>query len=183
MVSEAQSQFIDKLKEWLAEYSTEMEVTEHDDMLFLRVMWPLFSHKDESAAAEGTSEDGKVVPIQSPPRPNDKILIEVSLLEYDESFSVAQFYSTLIFGPGPGLPLLRSRLNEWNFGALVGSYGIYEEYGQLYHKHCVALWDEDETEVQVAHAFSGLILAVDEMRRHFREAQVISLLRPNSGRR
>lgn len=123
---------------------------EQDGQRFVRCLLPLFD--------DGTG----------------KVLMDIFALDYNEHFDLIQLYTTMILQPGPGLEKLRGKLGEWNFYASAGSYGIYEEAGQLYHKYNVIAQSESSVDRVVSDTFAAVCVCMDEMADHLMEAIHIS---------
>ena len=150
MVSQQQRKFIDLLYQWAANHWEDAEIVERSGILTLRMIPSLYT--DIEAL----------------------VLMEICLLEYSEDISVVQIYTTIFPEPKPGLEDLRAKLPEWNFNSLVGAYGIYEEQGQLYHKHNVAVITGDDPDEQVNDVLPAICMALDEMARRLPEAIMLS---------
>ena len=145
-MTDRQKEVLTLLQQYLEEHFGKTEQVEQEDMTFLRLTPALFT--------DGTG----------------LVYMEICLLDYSEEIMVAQVYSTLLPNPGSGLALLRKQLGEWNLHSLVGSYGIYEQQGQLYHKHNIALINDAAADDQADFLFAGICAAMDEMARRLPEA-------------
>ncbi len=135
-----------QLKTNVEEYFGAAQLAEQSDITFLRFTPTLFT--------DGTG----------------LVYMEICLIEYSEEITIAQVYSTLLEKPEAELAKLEEHLEEWNFNALAGSYGIYRKQGQLYHKQNVALLNDAMVGDQAEFLFAGVCAAMDEMARRLPEA-------------
>lgn len=153
MDTEKRLEILALLKEWFQEENVPAEIVNRaDEPVRLRLWLPLF-------------EDGDV---------DSRVLMEIAPITYNEPLDLAHIYTTMLAEPGPGVEELRRKLQDWNLTAFVGAYGIFEEMGQLYHKHSIVLMEDLDEEEQADLIFMGACVAADEMARRFPEAVHIS---------
>ena len=65
------------------------------------------------------------------------VMMELLILDMGEDEPLLTFYTTLFTDVKDILPDLRVEIPAWNFLCPLGSFGIFEEAGQLYHKYAV----------------------------------------------
>lgn len=99
------------------------------------------------------------------------VYFQLALVRVLDSVDMAQIYTTLLTGIGPGLARLEQVIPEWNQASILGSYGIRrEEDGQLYHRYRLPLDDSESPELIASHISSTVTLVYEEVSRRRGEA-------------
>ena len=73
-------------------------------------------------------------------------LMEIILAELGESMCFLQLYSTLVMECAQNIDVLLLAINDLNFICPIGTFGVYRQRGQLYHKYCLPIDDEADSE-------------------------------------
>jgi len=73
-------------------------------------------------------------------------LMEIAIAELGEAMNFLQIYSTVVMECSQDMDTLLLAINDVNFYCPVGSFGMFREKGQLYHKYCMPFDDEEEAE-------------------------------------
>lgn len=63
------------------------------------------------------------------------VMMEFLLLDIGEDEALLEFYTTMFTDVSDVIADLRVEIPAWNFLCPLGSFGIFEEGGQLYHKY------------------------------------------------
>lgn len=96
-------------------------------------------------------------------------LMEISPLDYSDSVSIVQIFTTVFSGLTPAAQSgLLSPMPMWNLTSLAGTYGIFEytpQKYQLYHRYTVPLMEGNMLHMddQAQTVFLGVCMAWDEM--------------------
>ena len=77
---------------------------------------------------------------------DQRVLLEIALAELGEGMLFLQFYSTVVFECVQSPDVLLEAINTVNFYCPVGSFGIFSEQGNMYHKYCLLIDTEDSVE-------------------------------------
>lgn len=62
-------------------------------------------------------------------------LMEVMMTPYEDDVDLVHLYTTMLQNVSAGNAALREAIAEWNLLSPLGSYGIFTQGAQLYHKY------------------------------------------------
>ncbi len=65
---------------------------------------------------------------------SDVVLTEILVSEFNAESDLLVFYTTMIMEIGPGYEALKEMLLDWNLTCPLGSFGIFRQGRQFYHK-------------------------------------------------
>ena len=86
---------------------------------------------------------------------DQRVLMEIALAELGEGMLFLQFYSTVALECTQSPAVLLEAINTVNFYCPVGSFGIFSEQGNLYHKYCLLIDTEDNVQSVFENAVMG----------------------------
>ena len=72
------------------------------------------------------------------------MLLELMAAAIDEETDLLQFYTTMVMELAADRGQLARTLMQWNFLCPLGSFGVFEEGNQLYHKYGIVLNGTEE---------------------------------------
>ena len=66
---------------------------------------------------------------------SDVVMTEILVSEFNEDSNCLVLYTTMIMEIGPGYEALKEMLLDWNLTCPLGSFGIFRQGRQFYHKY------------------------------------------------
>ena len=141
------------LKEWFRLQGAQCALLESNGAPMLRAVLPLF-------------EDGTGL-----------VIMEIFTFDYGNGTQLLNFYTTMTTSDeGPGIDKVRQVTDRWTLTAFAGGYGVYDQLGELFHRHTLAIATDLPQSVQDKMVMEALYVTVDEITRRLPEA--IELLNP-----
>lgn len=127
------------------------------------------------AAGSGQPQVGDTLRILVPvTEDGDVVLMELMVASLNEETDLLQFYTTLIMELGPGYEALSKALMQWNFLCPLGSFGIFEQEKQLYHKYGIPVSPKGDAGELAEQTLSILALLYDVISKQFPAAVRLS---------
>jgi len=83
-------------------------------------------------------------------------LMEIALVDMGDNLYYLQFYSTLIMDCADAQDEFYKCLNDMNFFTPVGSFGIFRQQRQLFHKYSIIVGDGETAENVAERALTAL---------------------------
>ena len=105
---------------------------------------------------------------------HDAVLTEVVVSSFNEESDYLMFYSTMILEIGPGYEALKEMLLDWNLLCPLGSFGIYRQGRQFYHKLALPFPKDVGAKALADQAMYLLELLYDVISERFPEAVQLS---------
>lgn len=101
----------------------------------------------------------------------DPVLMELMAATLTEDADLLQFFTTMLTDlEEEEFQRVRQSLEEWNHACPVGSYGVFVEERQLYHKYGVLFFGERDVEKMADHVLDVLTLLYEVLSSHYPEA-------------
>lgn len=101
----------------------------------------------------------------------DPVLMELMAATLTEDADMLQFFTTVLTDlEEDGFQRVRQSLEAWNHACPVGSYGVYAEERQLYHKYGALFFGEQDVEKMADQALDVLTLLYEVLSSHYPEA-------------
>ena len=98
-----------------------------------------------AAAGAGAPQIGDTLRVLVPiTDEGDAVLLELMAAAIDEETDLLQFYTTMVMELAADRGQLARTLMQWNFLCPLGSFGVFEEGNQLYHKYGIVLDGTEE---------------------------------------
>lgn len=100
----------------------------------------------------------------------DPVLMELMVVKLAEDADMLQFFTTMLTDlDEKQYGRVHQALEEWNIGCPVGSFGVYLEQRQLYHKYGALYFEEQEQDVQkmADYAIDILITLYETLSAHY----------------
>lgn len=101
------------------------------------------------------------------------IYFQLALVRVQDSVDMAQIFTTVLPKIGQALPQLEQAIVSWNQNSILGSYGIYREEDQFYHRYRLPLDDNETAEVTANHITSAITLIYEEVSRRYEAAKAM----------
>lgn len=110
-----------------------------------------------AAAGAGAPQVGDTMRVLVPiTDEGDAVLLELMAASIDEETDLLQFYTTMVMELAADRGQLARTLMQWNFLCPLGSFGVFEEGNQLYHKYGILLTGEEELDRLAEHVIQIL---------------------------
>ena len=103
-------------------------------------------YKTVDGAGEPQIGDGLMAMVPVTGTDGQIALMEIAFAKFGEGMNFLQLYSTVVMECNQSLDVLLQAVNEVNFYCPIGSFGVFREQGQMYHKHCIILDDGADAE-------------------------------------
>ena len=148
-----------------------------DTGLFLRELESLIKKMDYETAIIKNDDQNlgdtlrALVPVDEA---DNKVLLEVMAIPYDENAILVQIYTTMIAEIGPGYEALKEMTLEWNLTCPIGAFGIYRQNRQFYHKYNYLLPTEGDPKDRALEVFYVIHLVRDVIAEVFPDAVRLS---------
>ena len=98
-----------------------------------------------AAAGAGAPQVGDTLRVLVPiTDEGEAVLLELMAAAIDEETDLLQFYTTMVMELAADRGQLARTLMQWNFLCPLGSFGVFEEGNQLYHKYGIVLNGTEE---------------------------------------
>ena len=98
-----------------------------------------------AAAGAGAPQIGDTLRVLVPiTDEGEAVLLELMAAAIDEETDLLQFYTTMVMELAADRGQLARTLMQWNFLCPLGSFGVFEEGNQLYHKYGIVLDGTEE---------------------------------------
>ena len=98
-----------------------------------------------AAAGAGAPQIGDTLRVLVPiTDEGEAVLLELMAAAIDEETDLLQFYTTMVMELAADRGQLARTLMQWNFLCPLGSFGVFEEWNQLYHKYGIVLNGTEE---------------------------------------
>ena len=98
-----------------------------------------------AAAGAGAPQIGDTLRVLVPiTDEGEAVLLELMVAAIDEETDLLQFYTTMVMELAADRGQLARTLMQWNFLCPLGSFGVFEEGNQLYHKYGILLTGTEE---------------------------------------
>ena len=98
-----------------------------------------------AAAGAGAPQIGDTLRVLVPiTDEGEAVLLELMAAAIDEETDLLQFYTTMVMELAADRGQLARTLMQWNFLCPLGSFGVFEEGNQLYHKYGIVLNGTEE---------------------------------------
>lgn len=98
-----------------------------------------------AAAGAGAPQIGDTLRVLVPiTDEGEAVLLELMVAAIDEETDLLQFYTTMVMELAADRGQLARTLMQWNFLCPLGSFGVFEEGNQLYHKYGIVLNGTEE---------------------------------------
>ena len=98
-----------------------------------------------AAAGAGAPQIGGTLRVLVPiTDEGEAVLLELMAAAIDEETDLLQFYTTMVMELAADRGQLARTLMQWNFLCPLGSFGVFEEGNQLYHKYGIVLNGTEE---------------------------------------
>lgn len=104
----------------------------------------------------------------------DAVLTEIIVSDFNAESDVLVFYTTMILEIGPGYEALKEMLLDWNLTCPLGSFGIFRQGRQFYHKLALPFPKETAPKELADRAMYLLELLYDVISERFPEAVKLS---------
>ena len=110
-----------------------------------------------AAAGAGAPQIGDTLRVLVPiTDEGEAVLLELMAAAIDEETDLLQFYTTMVMELAADRGQLARTLMQWNFLCPLGSFGVFEEGNQLYHKYGILLTGEEELDRLAEHVIQIL---------------------------
>ena len=110
-----------------------------------------------AAAGAGAPQIGDTLRVLVPiTDEREAVLLELMAAAIDEETDLLQFYTTMVMELAADRGQLARTLMQWNFLCPLGSFGVFEEGNQLYHKYGILLTGEEELDRLAEHVIQIL---------------------------
>ncbi len=98
-----------------------------------------------AAAGAGAPQIGDTLRVLVPiTDEGEAVLLDLMAAAIDEETDLLQFYTTMVMELAADRGQLARTLMQWNFLCPLGSFGVFEEGNQLYHKYGIVLNGTEE---------------------------------------
>lgn len=128
-----------------------------------------------AAAGAGAPQVGDTMRVLVPiTDEGDAVLLELMAAAIDEETDLLQFYTTMVMELAADRGQLARTLMQWNFLCPLGSFGVFEEGNQLYHKYGILLTGEEELDRLAEHVIQILSVLYEVLEQKFPAAKEFS---------
>ena len=128
-----------------------------------------------AAAGAGAPQIGDTLRVLVPiTDEGEAVLLELMAAAIDEETDLLQFYTTMVMELAADRGQLARTLMQWNFLCPLGSFGVFEEGNQLYHKYGILLTGEEELERLAEHVIQILSVLYEVLEQKFPAAKEFS---------
>ena len=128
-----------------------------------------------AAAGAGAPQVGDTMRVLVPiTDEGDAVLLELMVAAIDEETDLLQFYTTMVMELAADRGQLARTLMQWNFLCPLGSFGVFEEGNQLYHKYGILLTGEEELDRLAEHVIEILSVLYEVLEQKFPAAKEFS---------
>lgn len=127
------------------------------------------------AAGAGAPQIGDTLRVLVPiTDEGEAVLLELMVAAIDEETDLLQFYTTMVMELAADRGQLARTLMQWNFLCPLGSFGVFEEGNQLYHKYGILLTGEEELDRLAEHVIQILSVLYEVLEQKFPAAKEFS---------
>ena len=128
-----------------------------------------------AAAGAGAPQIGDTLRVLGPiTDEGEAVLLELMAAAIDEETDLLQFYTTMVMELAADRGQLARTLMQWNFLCPLGSFGVFEEGNQLYHKYGILLTGEEELDRLAEHVIQILSVLYEVLEQKFPAAKEFS---------
>lgn len=128
-----------------------------------------------AAAGAGAPQIGDTLRVLVPiTDEGEAVLLELMAAAIDEETDLLQFYTTMVMELAADRGQLARTLMQWNFLCPLGSFGVFEEGNQLYHKYGILLTGEEELDRLAEHVIQILSVLYEVLEQKFPAAKEFS---------
>lgn len=128
-----------------------------------------------AAAGAGAPQIGDTLRVLVPiTDEGEAVLLELMVAAIDEETDLLQFYTTMVMELAADRGRLARTLMQWNFLCPLGSFGVFEEGNQLYHKYGILLTGEEELDRLAEHVIEILSVLYEVLEQKFPAAKEFS---------
>ena len=128
-----------------------------------------------AAAGAGAPQVGDTMRVLVPiTDEGEAVLLELMAAAIDEETDLLQFYTTMVMELAADRGQLARTLMQWNFLCPLGSFGVFEEGNQLYHKYGILLTGEEELDRLAEHVIQILSVLYEVLEQKFPAAKEFS---------
>lgn len=128
-----------------------------------------------AAAGAGAPQIGDTLRVLVPiTDEGEAVLLELMAAAIDEETDLLQFYTTMVMELAADRGQLARTLMQWNFLCPLGSFGVFEEGNQLYHKYGILLTGEEELDRLAEHVIEILSVLYEVLEQKFPAAKEFS---------
>ena len=128
-----------------------------------------------AAAGAGAPQIGDTLRVLVPiTDEGEAVLQELMAAAIDEETDLLQFYTTMVMELAADRGQLARTLMQWNFLCPLGSFGVFEEGNQLYHKYGILLTGEEELDRLAGHVVQILSVLYEVLEQKFPAAKEFS---------
>lgn len=128
-----------------------------------------------AAAGAGAPQIGDTLRVLVPiTDEGEAVLLELMVAAIDEETDLLQFYTTMVMELAADRGQLARTLMQWNFLCPLGSFGVFEEGNQLYHKYGILLTGEEELDRLAEHVIEILSVLYEVLEQKFPAAKEFS---------
>lgn len=128
-----------------------------------------------AAAGAGAPQIGDTLRVLVPiTDEGEAVLLELMAASIDEETDLLQFYTTMVMELDVDHGQLARTLMQWNFLCPLGSFGVFEEGNQLYHKYGILLTGEEELDRLAEHVIEILSVLYEVLEQKFPAAKEFS---------
>ena len=128
-----------------------------------------------AAAGAGAPQIGDTLRVLVPiTDEGEAVLLELMAAAIDEETDLLQFYTTMVMELAADRGQLARTLMQWNFLCPLGSFGVFEEGNQLYHKYGILLTGEEELDRLAEHVIQILSVLYEVLEQIFPAAKEYS---------
>lgn len=128
-----------------------------------------------AAAGAGAPQIGDTLRVLVPiTDEGEAVLLELMVAAIDEETDLLQFYTTMVMELAADRGQLARTLMQWNFLCPLGSFGVFEEGNQLYHKYGILLTGEEELDRLAEHVIQILSVLYEVLEQKFPAAKEFS---------
>lgn len=128
-----------------------------------------------AAAGAGAPQIGDTLRVLVPiTDEGEAVLLELMAAAIDEETDLLQFYTTMVMELAADRGQLARTLMQWNFLCPLGSFGVFEEGNQLYHKYGILITGEEELDRLAEHVIQILSVLYEVLEQKFPAAKEFS---------
>ena len=128
-----------------------------------------------AAAGAGAPQIGDTLRVLVPiTDEGEAVLLKLMAAAIDEETDLLQFYTTMVMELAADRGQLARTLMQWNFLCPLGSFGVFEEGNQLYHKYGILLTGEEELDRLAEHVIQILSVLYEVLEQKFPAAKEFS---------
>ena len=128
-----------------------------------------------AAAGAGAPQIGDTLRVLVPiTDEGEAVLLELMVAAIDEETDLLQFYTTMVMELAADRGQLARTLMQWNFLCPLGSFGVFEEGNQLYHKYGILLTGEEELDRLAEHVIEILSVLYEVLEQKIPAAKEFS---------